>query len=213
MASTEPPDIRPIDASQCSAVWPLSIEAGWNQTVDDWRFMLGAGRAFGCRAADGRWEASALVLPVGRKVAWISMVLVTERRRRAGLGRTLLRRCIEEVRSDGAVAGVDATELGRPGYLPLGLSDLFAIPPSHLDPGRATPDATPPGVMLRPIAPGDLPQLALYDRPLTGLERPAILAHLAARQPGLAWIAENGAGKIAGFVLARDGRMATSIGP
>ena len=59
----------------------------------------------------------------------------------------------------------------------------------------------------------DLPQLALYDRPLTGMERPAILAHLAARQPGLAWIAENEAGKIAGFVLAREGRVATSIGP
>ena len=132
MASTEPPDIRPIDASQCSAVWPLSIEAGWNQTVDDWRFMLGAGRAFGCRAADGRWEASALVLPVGRKVAWISMVLVTERRRRAGLGRTLLRRCIEEVRSDGAVAGLDATELGRPVYLPLGFRDLFEIGRAHV---------------------------------------------------------------------------------
>src|SRR5262249_60171826 len=123
MASTEPPDIRPIDPGQCSAVWPLSIEAGWNQTVDDWRFMLGAGRAFGCRAADGRWEASALVLPVGRKVAWISMVLVTERRRRAGLGRTLLRRCIEEGRSDGAVAGVQGTRRGRPGQWPLGVRD------------------------------------------------------------------------------------------
>ena len=213
MASTEPPDIRPIDPGQCSAVWPLSIEAGWNQTVDDWRFMLGAGRAFGCRAADGRWEASALILPVGRKLAWISMVLVTERRRRAGLGGTLLRRCIDEVRSDGAVAGLDATELGRPIYLPLGFRDLFAIPRWHFDRVRDAPVEPPAGVRLRPITPGDLPQLALYDRPLTGMERPAILAHLAARQPGLAWVAENGAGKFAGFVLARDGRVATSIGP
>ena len=63
---------------QCEAVWPLSIEAGWNQNVADWRFMLGAGRGFGCRGADGRWEASSLVLPLGQQLAWISMVLVTK---------------------------------------------------------------------------------------------------------------------------------------
>ena len=45
------------------------------------------------------------------------------------------------------------------------------------------------------------------------MERPAILAHLALRQPGRAWIAEGAGGKIAGFVLGREGRMATSLGP
>ncbi len=31
MASIEAFEVRPIDADQCEAVWPLSIEAGWNQ--------------------------------------------------------------------------------------------------------------------------------------------------------------------------------------
>ena len=46
----------PIDVEHAEAVWPLSIEAGWNQNVADWRFMLGAGRGFGCATAtaDGR---------------------------------------------------------------------------------------------------------------------------------------------------------------
>ncbi len=66
MASTEaldvpPLDIRPIDDEQADAVWPLSIEAGWNQNLADWRFMLGAGRGFGCVGPDGRWQASSLV--------------------------------------------------------------------------------------------------------------------------------------------------------
>ena len=38
-------------AAESEAVWPLSIEAGWNQNVADWRFMLGAGRGFGLRNA------------------------------------------------------------------------------------------------------------------------------------------------------------------
>src|SRR6202008_599453 len=115
MASTEAGtlalDVRPIDAAHSDAVWPLSIEAGWNQNAADWRFMLGAGRGFGCTGGDGQWQASWLVLPLGQKLAWISMVLVTKERRRSGLGTTLLKRCIDEVRGAGAVAGLDATEL------------------------------------------------------------------------------------------------------
>lgn len=217
MASIETPnevlDVRPIDASHCEAVWPLSVEAGWNQNLADWRFMLGAGRGFGCVGPDGRWQASSLILPLGQKLAWISMVLVTKERRRGGVGTGLLKRCIDEVRSAGAVAGLDATEQGRPIYLPLGFRDLYPIARWHFDEARDTAVAPPHGVTLRPVAAADLAKLALYDRPLTGMERPAILAHLALRQPGQAWFAEDGAGKIVGFVLGREGRMATSLGP
>jgi GNAT superfamily N-acetyltransferase len=217
MASTEPSieafDVRPIDAAHSDAVWPLSVEAGWNQNVADWRFMLGAGRGFGCVGPDGKWQASSLVLPLGQKLAWISMVLVTRERRRGGVGTRLLRHCIEEVRSAGAVAGLDATELGRPIYLPLGFRDLYEIARWHLDAATDAAISPPAGVSLRPLAAADLSRLALYDRPLTGMERPAILAHLALRQPGRAWIAEDAARKIVGFVLGREGRMATSLGP
>lgn len=212
MASIESLDVRPIDAAHSDAVWPLSIEAGWNQNVADWRFMLGAGRGFGCIGPDGKWQASSLVLPLGQKLAWISMVLVTKDRRRGGVGTGLLKRCIEEVRSAGAVAGLDATEQGRPIYLPLGFHDLYPIARWHFD---AAKDAVvpPAGVTVRPSTPADLPRLALFDWPLTAMERPAILAHLALRQPGRAWVAEDATGKIVGFVLGREGRTATSLGP
>jgi GNAT superfamily N-acetyltransferase len=217
MASTEAPadrlDARPIDADQGEAVWPLSIEAGWNQNLADWRFMLAAGRGFGCVDQDGRWQASSLVLPLGQRLAWISMVLVTKERRRGGVGTGLLKRCIDEIQAANAVAGLDATEQGRPIYLPLGFRDLYRIARWHFD--EAKHDASPPpaGVVLRPVVPADLPRLALYDRPLTGMERPSILAHLALRQPARAWLAEDAGGKIVGYVLGREGRMATSIGP
>jgi GNAT superfamily N-acetyltransferase len=213
MASTEALDVIPIDADHCEAVWPLSVDAGWNQNVADWRFMLGAGRGFGCVAPDGKWQASSLVLPLGQKLAWISMVLVTKDRRRGGLGTGLLKHCIDEVTSAGAVAGLDATEQGRPIYLPLGFRDLYKISRWHFDRVQDVAIQSPDGIKLRPVGLADLPKLALYDRPMTGMERPAILAHLALRQPGRAWIAENAAGKISGFVLGREGRVATSLGP
>jgi len=96
--------------------------------------------------------------------------------------------------------------------LPLGFRDLYGIARWHFD--EATDAISPPaGISLRPLTVADLPRLALYDRPLTGMERPAILAHLALRQPGRAWIAEDAARKIVGFVLGREGRVATSLGP
>jgi len=204
--------VSPIDAEQAEAVWPLSIEAGWNQNAADWRFMLAAGRGYGCTGADGRWQASSLVLPLGQKLAWISMVLVTKDRRRGGVGTGLLKRCIDEVRAAGAVAGLDATEQGRPIYLPLGFHDLYRISRWHLDRVPQT-KAPPPGITVRSLELSDLPRLATYDRPLSGMERPTILAHLAMRQRGLAAVAETPSGKIAGFVLGREGRVATSLGP
>src|SRR5581483_2685578 len=109
--------IEPISVADSEAAWPLSIEAGWNQNLADWQFMLGVGRGFGVRGGDGKWDASSLVLPLGEKLAWISMVLVTRSRRRGGVGTGLLKRCIAEVQGSGAVAGLDATEQGRPIYL------------------------------------------------------------------------------------------------
>lgn len=212
MAATDPLDIRPIASDESDRVWPLSIEAGWNQTIADWSFMLGAGRGFGCMGPEGDWQASSLVLPLGRKLAWISMVLVTKARRRGGVGTQLLKRCIDEVASVGAVAGLDATEQGRPIYLGLGFHDLYRIGRWHFD--GVTAGATPPaGVAIRPISPADLPRLAVYDRPLTGLERPSVLAHLALRQPARAWIAEDAGGKPVGFILGREGRLGSSLGP
>jgi GNAT superfamily N-acetyltransferase len=205
-------NIDPIDPAHAEAVWPLSIEAGWNQNVADWRFMLGAGRGFGLRGADGTWQASSLVLPLGQKLAWISMVLVTKDRRRGGVGTGLLKRCIDEIRGSDAVAGLDATEQGRPIYLTLGFKDLYEIARWHLGAVRATVPA-PSGVTLRPLVFADIPRLALYDRPLTGMERPTLLAHLTTRLPAGAWVAETASEKLAGYVLGREGRTAHSIGP
>lgn len=208
MAGIELLDVRPIDAAHSNDVWPLSIEAGWNQNVADWRFMLGAGRGFGCVGPDGKWQASSLVLPLGRNLAWISMVLVTAERRRGGVGTGLLKRCIAEIQASGAVAGLDATEQGRPIYLPLGFRDLYKIARWHFDAAKDVPS----GVVVRPMVAVDLPAVLAYDLARSFMDRPALLTHLAARQPKAAWIAEEG-GRLAGFVLGREGRTATSIGP
>jgi GNAT superfamily N-acetyltransferase len=207
------PPILQLQPHDVDGVWPLSVEAGWNQVAADWLMMIAAGSAFGIQDAAGRWIASALALPLGPHVSWISMVLVTKAERRQGHGTRLLRRCIAAIDATGKAMGLDATELGRPVYLPLGFRDLYTISRWSIPDGAMTQTASPPGVTIRPALPHDLERIADYDRRCSGLERRAILDHLLARAPHLGRVAEREDGSLAGYSLGRDGHRATHVGP
>jgi GNAT superfamily N-acetyltransferase len=207
-----PPVLR-LQPGDAEGVWPLSVEAGWNQIGSDWRLMISAGSAFGIQDAAGRWIASALALPLGPHVSWISMVLVTQPARRQGHGTRLLRQCIAAVEATGRAMGLDATELGRPVYLPLGFRDLYAISRWSVPHAAGMPIDVPEGIAIRSARPQDLERLADCDRRCSGLERRAILANLLARAPHLALVADRGDGSLAGYSLGRDGHRATHVGP
>jgi GNAT superfamily N-acetyltransferase len=208
MGNTEAAAVEALTQADAEAAYPLSVEAGWNQTVEDWRFMLRHGRGFGVRGPAGRWAGSSIALPLGPRLSWLCMVLVAKTSRRRGLGTTLLARCIDEVRGMGAVAGLDATELGRPVYLPLGFRDLYPISRWRLD-RRAAP-AAPRSGTIRPLATGDMARVASFDEPRSTMRREPVLQYLAGRAPS--FVAEAN-GTIAGYVLVRPGRTAAQLGP
>ena len=208
MASIESIDIVALTPHDAERALPLSIEAGWNQVEADWRFLLSHGTTFGVAKHD-RLVASALASPLGPGLNWISMVLVTKDWRGRGLGTRLLKRCIDQ--SSPSAAGLDATELGRPIYLPLGFGDLYRISRYRLE---RVPDAAPAtaGVELRAIATNDIATISAWDAKRSAMQRAPILQHLQARMPQLALAAWRG-GELAGYCLGRDGRLATQIGP
>jgi GNAT superfamily N-acetyltransferase len=203
--------IVPLGPNEAEAVMPLSAAAGWNQLSADWRFMLSVGWGAGVRDAEGRWIGTGLMLPLGRRIAWISMVLVDAAHRRGGIGGALLERCFEQAEQQKSIAGLDATEFGRPVYLRYGFQDVYALRRWRL--GRL-PDGCLPcrDLSIATINKSDLDEVSGYDRPRSGLERDHVLAHLMQRQPQLAFAARRG-DSLAGYALARDGRLATQIGP
>lgn len=210
MASTDVPAIGELSAADAGRAVALSTEAGWNQVEADWRFMLAAGTGFAAREPGGAPCGSALVLPLDEHVAWISMVLVTASRRRLGLGTALLQRCLDLCAANGVLAGLDATELGRPVYLPLGFRDVFALRRWRV-PRMIAAAAPPAGVLLQRMAAIDLAEVGAFDGPRSGLARGVLLAHLATRGPSL--VARDESGAVAGYALSRDGRNGTQIGP
>ena len=212
-AQPPPPPMLGLQPDDADDVCPLSIESGWNQVAADWRLMIAGGTAFGLRDAAGRWIASALALPLSPQVSWISMVLVTKAARRKGHGTRLLKRCIGAVEASGRAMGLDATEFGRPVYLPLGFRDLYTISRWSIPAATDAPLAAPAGIDLRSARLQDLDRIADYDRRCSGFERRAILESLLVRAPHLALVAEHVDGRLAGYSLGRDGHRATHVGP
>ncbi|MBT3369734.1 MAG: GNAT family N-acetyltransferase [Rhodospirillaceae bacterium] len=183
----------------------LNVEAGWNQNAADWQLMLEMGEGTGVRERE--LVASSMLLPHGDRFAWIAMILVTARWQRKGLASQLMHRCIARAEELNLVAGLDATEAGRKVYLPLGFEDIYALTRWQAEDIKL---GLPDGV--RPMLVADLDAVAAWDARIFGAARPGLLTHLHGRCPERAFVLQRD-GALQGFVLARDGRQATQIGP
>jgi GNAT superfamily N-acetyltransferase len=207
---------RPLTQADVAAAAALSATVGWNQVAGDWRLMLAHGSALGLAPRDPAGGpalvATALTLPLGERLAWISMVLVDPGWRRRGLGTRVLERCIAQLVDAGIVPGLDATPAGRLVYAPLGFQALYGISRLFVTPDGAHPAEAPSDLALRPLGPEDLDLVAAWDAARSGMRRGPLLAGLRRRLPDAAWLAMR-AGRIAGFVLGRDGRMSNQLGP
>ena len=199
--------LGPGDAGRGAA---LSAEIGWNQNAADWSYMLANGFGSGRGDASGRLVGSAMALPYGR-FAWVCMVLVGPDWRRRGIATDLMGRVLAGIEEAGTIAGLDATPAGRAVYRHLGFVDVYGI--KRLWAEASAPADAPAGrARISVLAASDIGEIAGYDARFFGGDRAALLAHLLGRAPGRAHVARI-AGRPAGYVLAREGRQATQIGP
>ena len=199
------PPIRPLAEADLDAACALSAAAGWNQTAADWRIFLRDGHAWGIEA-DGELAASAAVLPFGPKVAWVSMVLTLPGHRGRGFATALTAHALAALAASGHRAVLDATPLGQPVYAKLGFAPCWSFRRWRLDAAGGAVQG------VRPLRPGDWPEILALDAAASGIPRERLLRAIAARQPAVARVAVAG-GRIDGFALARDGRLAPQIGP
>ncbi|MBV9392980.1 MAG: GNAT family N-acetyltransferase [Methylobacteriaceae bacterium] len=194
-------DIRELSIADVSAGLALSDEAGWNQTLEDWRCFLRQGTVFGMRDAEDRVIATAALLP-SPPVTWISMVLVSAKWRRRGFANALMTHCIEAARARDLEPWLDATPAGAAVYRPIGFTET-GLSLARL---RRTSDGG--GMQPRQRASAaSLQRLLDADRRAMGFDRGDLIREFADRAGSS--ICETG-GAIA---LVRDGRKARQIGP
>ena len=206
MAITE----RRLAARDLAGCIALSRSAHWNQNEADWRLMLEIGRGWGLFLADGTAVASTVVLPYGNRFAWISMVLVLPEHRRRGHASRLLRAAMSDLRVNGLAAVLDATPAGYEVYVKEGFRESWKF--ARLQLGAAPRGTAQESGGVRPMAASDWPALLALDAPAFGASRERLLRALAARLPQAALVIER-AGRLAGFLLGRDGLEASQLGP
>lgn len=195
------------DLPQCMA---LSTEAHWNQAEADWKFLIEQAHPLGLVFADKGLIATTVAwdLPAGK--TWINMVLVTEGCRGRGYARRLMQAALAEAAGRGMAAGLDATVFGAPVYERLGFGGDQRIVRLK---ARLSGDKTKTVRDVMPLMLAEIPEVVALDAAVLGAERTAMLHHWRERLPSAAWGQRSKEGKLTGFLLGREGRVATQLGP
>lgn len=203
----------PLRADELGDAQALVAEVGWNQTERDWRMFLDLGRVQAVRTDTGNVVATAAILPyVG--FGWISMVLVTVAWRRRGLASQLLRGAIDDLHGAGLIPVLDATPAGREVYRGLGFAETWSFArlarPTMLSAHATGSQDDVPTV--QSITDDAWAEICAYDAGAFGAERSRLLARLRGRMPAADLVARRES-HIVGFLLGREGRIATQLGP
>jgi GNAT superfamily N-acetyltransferase len=192
----------------------LSESAHWNQNGADWRLMLELGEGWGILLADGTLAASTVVLPYEGRFAWVSMVLVLPEQRRKGYASQLLRAAIARLQKRALTPILDATPAGHEVYVEEGFRDTWGFRRFFLT-NRLSPRnsfGVEKDLAVRDIRESDCKSILQMDARAFGASRERLLRALARRLPQAALVAEKD-GRLAGFLLGRDGREASQLGP
>ena len=210
MVPTEGLTIAPLGLDAITEGLALTVEAGWNQTSEDWAFFVSHGTVLGARDNAQRLLATSAVLPYSSGFAWVSLVIVAKSHRGRGLGTRMLERCLEILRQRSLVGMLDATPAGERIYAPLGFRPLFALERWEGAGGRMPARALAPGQGgVQRFNPSELRRVCALDASAFGADRGALLADFGARDGALAFLLEDASG----YAVARRGRAASQVGP
>jgi GNAT superfamily N-acetyltransferase len=137
------------------------------------------------------------------------MVLVAKAWRRRGIGTTLLNRCVDTLRELSSIPMLDAVPTVREVYRRVGFRDVWPITrwrrAAALDLGNGATN-------VRLLEDRDLAKVVAFDAATFGCNREELLERLRKRSRGFACAAETN-GEVRGFLLGRNGHVATHFGP
>ena len=193
--------VRRLEVSDIPAAMELSQQAGWNQTIDDWRLLIDLSPE-GCFAiaVDGELAATTTLIRYGRRLAWVGMVLTKESYRGRGFAKRLLSKVLNHADELGIeTVKLDATDQGQPLYEKTGFR---CEQPVERWSRRASPDAGVKAPRVDILLPEDC---RIADQHAFGVSRTELLQRLGRR--GISQV--NGSS----YIMTRPGRDSDYLGP
>lgn len=204
-------DLRLMTTADFELGMRLKTQAGWNQTIADWRRFL-AMQPNGCFVAElhGAPVGTAVACVFG-SVAWIAMVLVDAEARGRGVGTALVHHAVTFADQHGATSvRLDATPLGQPLYERLGFAEQYrlaryvgVLPDCSLE---VDPDQS------RIAQAADYEAILALDQAVTSTNRHKFLARLFAENVDAVHLFER-SGEVEGYLTVRAGSDALQLGP
>jgi GNAT superfamily N-acetyltransferase len=204
---TPPAEVQPLHSADLADALGLSMSAGWNQRVDDWRMLLQLAPAGSfCAIVDRRLVGTAIGIDYGG-FGWIAMMLVDPAHRGRGIGRRLLEAAIQAIPDDRPIR-LDATPMGRPLYQQYDFHDEARLTRHVAEMFRAGLNEGAPSV--RQLRDAAVPRIAARDREIFGGNRESVLRWSLALAPQYAWTRDDGDEH---YCLGRKGTLFDQIGP
>lgn len=211
--------VRVFRHDDLSDAFALSASAGWNQTLADWqRFWRLSSDGLFVAEAEGRAIGTCAAFRFGA-VGWIAMMLVDDRWRRRGVGRTLMEKSLLYLEEQGvATVRLDATPMGRPLYEKLGfvaeyeLSRFRGKIVKQTAPTLPSESAQSEGARIEQLSPERFEECCAFERRAAGLDRPELLRCLFDEHSDR-WRIASRKDDIVGYIASRPGRLASYLGP
>ncbi|NEN86607.1 GNAT family N-acetyltransferase [Paenibacillus elgii] len=205
-------DILKLSETDISGLIALSESVGWDYAEPELRTVLASGTIYGIKNNRGQIVASAAIIPYGRQLASIGLVIVHPEYRRLGLGQALIQTCITTVSPD-TIIQLIATKEGEPLYEKLGFQKAARVckllceryrPPSWSSVREA--------VRFIPMTHEHIPEVIELDRRSIGADRSRFL-QTRIKQAEHSFVAQAPDGTIAGFGLSIQGPVHLTLGP
>lgn len=231
--------LGPLTPADVPAAVELSTAIGWNQDEAEWRRLVelhpeGAvaarldGRLVGTAtlvrypavpgapgalvAADQQPIVASTGAPALSELAWLGMVIAHPEFRGLGIGAAVTDAALRSwpAPQDGVI-GLDATEFGAPIYQRRGFQAVATIDRWAGD-LRPAPPGDERGVEVVRAEADGVEELIAFDRSEAGVDRAALLRHLAGEETVRLLVARSG-GELLGYLALRSGRHHRHIGP
>lgn len=203
--------LRALCFQDISQAIKLSNAEKWNQTEKDWALLIQDPQNICMAALNGdRIIGTSTAIIYANDLAWIGMVLVEKSHRGKGVSKLLLSNLFEQLKLCRSIK-LDATPAGQPVYQQFGFKDEYLV--NRMTAVSVTEGSLPDvEFSINPVQFQDIPELVEYDKITFGANRKQLIEYLIKNYPAKGWTLRRN-GRIAGFVLGRDGSRFCHIGP